>query len=322
MSNNKAKYIDFCSLRSDIPLFMKPWWLDALAGVNAWDVAIAEKGGSIVGVMPYVRQTKMTFTSLAQPKLTQFLGPWILKKNAADQVNVSYYRRIMDELIGMLPSCDRYLQCWSPKIIDWMPFYWAGYSQTTKYSYFIRNNLSDKQLWSGLKSNVRGDIKKAKDRYKLEVIDDVDFEVFLKLHNMVFTRQSKSVPYSVDLLLRLEMACIENSARKIFGAIDGNGVVHAVVYVVWDANTTYYLMGGSDPHLRGSGAVSLCLFEAIRFSLREGRDFDFEGSMIEPIEKHFRAFGSVQRPYYRVSKTYSLWLRVGLGLLSIFRGTK
>jgi phosphatidate phosphatase APP1 len=33
--------------------------------------------------------------------------------------------------------------------------------------------------------------------------------------------------------------------------------------------------------------------------------FDFEGSMIEPIERFFRGFGAVQTPYFHVSRSSS-----------------
>jgi len=31
--------------------------------------------------------------------------------------------------------------------------------------------------------------------------------------------------------------------------------------------------------------------------------FDFEGSMLPPVERYFRAFGARQTPYLRVSRT-------------------
>lgn len=64
-------------------------------------------------------------------------------------------------------------------------------------------------------------------------------------------------------------------------------------------------MGGGDPALRNSGATSLCMWEAIRFAATVTKSFDFEGSMIEPVERYFRAFGAIQTPYFSVSKTPS-----------------
>ena len=82
----------------------------------------------------------------------------------------------------------------------------------------------------------------------------------------------------------------------------------------FNGNTAYYLMGGGDPELRNSGATSLVLWEAICRQPEIVEVFDFEGSMIEPIERFCRAFGAVQTPYFRVSHTPSKLLRFMNGL--------
>ena len=64
-------------------------------------------------------------------------------------------------------------------------------------------------------------------------------------------------------------------------------------------------MGGADPRLRNSGANSLCMWEAISFSSTVSEQFDFEGSMLEPVERFFRAFGARQVPYFEVTKINS-----------------
>ena len=56
--------------------------------------------------------------------------------------------------------------------------------------------------------------------------------------------------------------------------------------------------------------VDTIQFESIKFALSSGRAFDFEGSMIESIEKYFRSFGSIQTPYFSISKTNSKLLKI------------
>ena len=100
------------------------------------------------------------------------------------------------------------------------------------------------------------------------------------------------------------------ACRRIFLAADEAGTAHAAVYLVWDDDTVYYLMSGSDPELRKSGAVSLCLWEAIRYSVGRFQRFDFEGSVVEPIERYFRSFGSERVEYYRVFRIDSMLIRL------------
>ncbi len=98
--------------------------------------------------------------------------------------------------------------------------------------------------------------------------------------------------------------------QKNFYVQDKDRKIHAAIYIIWDSNSAYYLMGGSDPDLRNSGATSLCIWEAIKFSSTVVKKFDFEGSMIEPVERFFRAFGAKQMPYLRISKTTSRLLKL------------
>jgi hypothetical protein len=69
-------------------------------------------------------------------------------------------------------------------------------------------------------------------------------------------------------------------------------------------------MGGSDPELRNSGANSLCMWEAIKFASTVTKAFDFEGSMIESVERFFRAFGARQVPYFQISKINSPFVKI------------
>ena len=114
-----------------------------------------------------------------------------------------------------------------------------------------------------------------------------------------------ALPYTRDFIRRLDKAAAQNQARKIFIAEDEQGRHHAGVYLIWDDNTAYYLMGGGDPDLRNSGATSLCMWEAMQFAATVTKSFDFEGSMLEPVERFFRGFGATQTPYFAVSKTNS-----------------
>jgi hypothetical protein len=100
-------------------------------------------------------------------------------------------------------------------------------------------------------------------------------------------------------------------------AQDEAGRVHAVSYAVWDRNAAYYLIGGGDPALRTSGASSLLMWESIMRARAVTDVFDFEGSMLRPVERFFRAFGARQTPYLRVSRARpharaALALRAGM----------
>lgn len=301
----KTKYRNLCAKETSIPIFSRDWWLDATAGEDNWDVVLVEKGDKIIASLPYTFRKKYSLTILGQPQLTQTLGPWLRASNAKYAKRLGQEKELLQALIEQLPDFAQYKQNWHYNITNWLPFYWQGFEQTTNYTYVL-NEINDKEkLWNNLQVNIRTDIRKAKERYKLIVCTDVSIDDFLQLNKMVFTRKNRNPPYSDSLVKRIDDACILHNCRKIFIAEDDQGRKHAAVYIIWDENSSYYLMGGSDPKLRNSGATSLCMWEAIKFASTVTKRFDFEGSMLESVERFFRAFGAVQTPYFSISKTPS-----------------
>ncbi|QVL51279.1 MAG: GNAT family N-acetyltransferase [Thiocapsa sp.] len=306
----KDKYRQLCLTEPSIPIFSRDWWLDAVAGADHWNVALVEQGDRIDAALPYVIIKYQGFILLAHPPLTQTLGPWLRESDAKYTKRLSQEKDLLEALIAGLPNFHYFSQNWHHARTNWLPFYWQGFSQTTRYTYRLLDISDEHLLWNGLQANIRTDIRKARDRFRLTIRTGVDIDDFLSLNLQVFQRQRKSLPYSKDLVRRLDRACHERNARRIFIAEDEAGRYHAGVYLIWDQNSAYYLMGGGDPALRNSGATSLCMWEAIRFAATVTKSFDFEGSMIEPVERFFRAFGAVQTPYFSVSKTPSRLLRV------------
>jgi lipid II:glycine glycyltransferase (peptidoglycan interpeptide bridge formation enzyme) len=216
---------------------------------------------------------------------------------------------LIGELLDALPPCDHYGQSWHHRVTNWLPAYWRGYSQTTRYTYRLQSLDDLDSVWEGMQSNIRSDIRKAQERVGVRIEGDASFDDFLRLNDLTFERQRKAAPYGRDFLHRLDGAAAAQHARRVFIARDAAGRAHAGAYLVWDAEAAYYLMGGGDPEVRNSGATSLCMWEAIKFASTVTKSFDFEGSMIEPVERFFRAFGAIQTPYFAISRLTSWQLR-------------
>jgi hypothetical protein len=289
------------------PIFSQPWWLEAVVPGSWGDVTI-EQAGEIQARLPYYLRKHRGLTMLTMPPLTQTLGPWLRHSSEKYSNQLSREKELMTGLIEKLPPFDFFQQNFHHSIQNWLPFNWAGFEQTTRYSYRIENLSDMDEVWEGFRKNIRTDIRKA--QKTLEIRADRGLNDFINLNKMTFERQGLALPYSHELLARLDHACCERGCRKILVAQDGQGRLHAGIYLVWDAQAAYYLMGGSDPELRNSGATSLLVWEAIQFAAGVTRSFDFEGSMIESVERFFRAFGALQKPYFQVTKVNSLALRV------------
>lgn len=297
---NKAKYRALCETEH-LPLFAQAWWLDAVAGEDAWDVVLVEKGGRCIGALPYVIKRKFGLTVLGKPVLTQSLGPWLrYPEGQKTGKRYAYEKDVFQALIDGLPDAHGFVQNFNPSVSNWLPFYWRGFTQTTNYSYVLNDLSNLDAVWSSFLENIRTDIRKAA---KTVVVDaEAGIEEFIVPHAKVFERQGLPLPYGIDTVKRLDSAAARRGQRRIFLARDCEGRVHAGVYLVWDEARAYYLMGAGDPELRNSGATSLVMWEAIRFAATVTKSFDFEGSMIEPVERFFRAFGATQSPYFQISR--------------------
>ncbi|HEY0158856.1 MAG TPA: GNAT family N-acetyltransferase [Thermoanaerobaculia bacterium] len=297
----KTLYREHCSRETSIPLFSRDWWLDAAVGERNWDVALVEKGGQVIGSLPFQVTRKAGFRRLGQPPLTQTLGPWIRPSNAKRARALGYEKDVMDGLIAALPPFDLYAQNWHHRLTNWLPFYWHGFTQTTRYTYVIRELEDEKQVWEGVRENIRTDVRKAQGRAGLTVHFENDPEALIALNRQTYARQGKQPPYPDRLVRSLHDACSARRCCAVLTVRDGAGRPYASLLLVWDESAAYYLIGGSDPEVRNTGAMSLAVWEAIRFARTVTKSFDFEGSMMEPVERFCRAFGAEQVPYLRVS---------------------
>jgi hypothetical protein len=270
------------------PLFHEPWWLDAVAP-GAWDAVVVVKDGETVGRLPFVRKRRYGLTILSQPPLTQFLGPWIKAEPGKYHTRLEREHEILRSLIAALPDHDIFIQCFHHSVTNCLQFYWHGFSHSVKYTYIIDDLDDHDKIWAGFRKTVRAHIRKAEREVIVRPVEDV--ETFIALNDMVYERQRISPAYPADMVRRIDAACSARGVRRILLAEGADGTPHAALYLVWDSESAYCLMSGNDPRLRSSGAISLLRWEAIKFAGQVTRRYDFEGSMLQPVERFLRAFG-------------------------------
>jgi hypothetical protein len=237
---------------------------------------------------------------LTQPPLTQTLGPWVEASGAKPATALAEEMALLTELQAALPSAVAFRQRFSPTMLNGLPFFWAGYRLELRYTYRLEGLRSEQALWDGLRGNIRREIRKA--RKRVEVREDLGLDRLHAVWTKTFARQGLAPPQPLAVLERLDAACAARDARAMLFAQDDRGRVHAASYVVWDDRAGYYLVGGGDPELRTSGASSLLMWEAILRVRKVTDTFDFEGSMLRPVERFFRAFGSHQTPLLEVTR--------------------
>jgi Acetyltransferase (GNAT) domain len=281
-------------------VFEQPWWLDSVAP-GAWSEVIVRRGGEVVARLPYAHRRRFGLSTIVQPPLTQTLGPWLAESEGKYARRLENQKKLVAELIELLPPFDIFRQSFSTAMTNWLPFYWAGFDATVRYSYRIEDLTDLDRVQREFQDHVRRDLRRG--LRTVEVVDDCPLETLLRLDAQTYARQGRRLPYSQELVRRLDAACVAHGARRILGAADAQGRIRAVLYLVWDERVLYALINARDSELQTDGANTVLYWEAIRLASQVSRTFDFEGSVIQSVEHYFRGFGGRQLPYFVVTKT-------------------
>lgn len=306
MSTHQQIYRQFCAnAPADFPVFMQDWYLDAVCEGGTWEAAIHLINDETVAVWPYFVKKKLGWRYVAMPLMGKLMGPYIIPQFRSIKTEM----RVLEALWAQFPSnLAAFQQDFNYTVTNWLPLYWKGFSQTTRYSYIVPLLGTEAELWAGIEGNYRRKITKATS--SLSVRDDLSVEELHRLCTLSFTRQKMDFPLRFDYFQRIYHAFEHHNAGKAFFAVDNEtGVVHSAIFLVWDQSSAYLLWGGDDPELRTSASGIMLQWKAILYAKHTLAlpIFDFEGSMIQSIEQSRRYFGAVQKPYFRVRKEWS-WL--------------
>jgi hypothetical protein len=307
--SSQAIYRQFCaSAPADFPLFMQPWYLDTVCG-DGWQAVTADANGHVVAVWPYFLKQKWHWRYVAMPLLGKFMGPYITPEYRSLDWQMRLMTRMWQDMPKGLAAFEQDFPYW---VQNWLPLYWQGFRQTTRYSYALDLTKAESELWAGISRNYQKKIERA--QAQLTIRHDLPFEELYRVAMLSFDRQGKTAPITRAWLAGIYEALKRHNAVQTFFAMDNStGAVHSASMLVWDRESAYYLIGGDDPALRQSGSGVLLQWAAIRYAQQTVGVpiFDFEGSMLPTVEPTRREFGAWQRPYFRLQQENSWIWRIG-----------
>ncbi len=299
----REAYLQFCQ-KHYLPLHFQPWWLDAVCGAEAWNVALAtDKSGTITGVLPYYQVRRFGLNVIQLPPFTTYAGPWLFYPQETDfkaNSRLSFEKKVLGELIAQLPRRAFFKQNFRPEITNWLPFYWKNFKQTTRYTYRFDTINDLEEITAGFKNTLRSDLKKAA-QWTETIRDDAQWATVFALNQRSFQRKKLRQPYHIEAFQRLHTALNQRNQSASFIARDkASGQPSAGLYLVFDQKEAAVLLTGTEPNFKNQCAVYSLFMEAIRFCAERSLSLDFEGSMDENIERSFRAFGAPLVPYFQI----------------------
>lgn len=283
-------------------VFQEEWWLDA-AAPGQWEAVTVESGGELQARLPFVIRRSGSQTVLTQPQLTQSLGPWVRDTGAGYARSMSRQMDLYSQLIDKLPPHTVFRQNFAPQVTNWLPFYWEGYTQTTRYTYTIDLKQDLDTIKANMDKRNRSRLRSAERELRVEISETGLIDELLDMAEMTFARQGLALPYPRELVHRIDEAVKANAKRWVIVCRDRHtGDIHSADYAVGDERRIYALISGADPALRDSGAGVLARWHAIQRAREHAAVYDMEGSMIKPIEHRNRKYGAVQVPYMALSR--------------------
>lgn len=305
------KYDDWDKFVTDSPqgtLFHKSYWLRASG--QEFRIYGYFKGEELFGGLPIICRSKLRFKYASNPPLTPYLGIIFNENNAKYVTKISNEKEISRAIAARIKDdFDLIYFQFTPFLTDLQPFIWEGFSSRVRYTYLLE--LDDlKGIWKSMDSSKRNHIRRAK-KDGIYVESGVDFEEMFALVKKTFDRQDKEAKFRTTAFRYNEILSQKGQCQS-FLARNKEGKAIASVYIVWDEKRSYQLLAGYDPVEVHSGASASAIWEAINFTKEELglNQYDFEGSMIEPVEQFFRKFGGKLTPYYTVS-----WAKPSVKLL-------
>lgn len=301
---NKEKYISFCE-STYIPLYSKPWWLDAVCLPENWDVWICEENGAMMAAMPYYLEDRHGRKYITKAPLTQNNGILFhYPANAKSVARAIFEERVIDKACDFIRQMDLdvYEQQYQPSFTNWLPFFWNRYTAITRYTYVIEDTSDLKRVWEDITAKRRSVVKKGQSHSTLST--QLSIEDFYAEHEKIYAKQGLSCPFSYELWERVAAACMDHDAGRISCRLTSNGRVAAVSFVAWDDRSLYKLMGGPIPEYAKLDAYSALTWDEIELAHELRLQYDFEGSVIKRISKSFREYGAVPKPYFRIRKVF------------------
>ncbi|MBO4334013.1 MAG: GNAT family N-acetyltransferase [Paludibacteraceae bacterium] len=315
---NKEEYQQICARSTNIPVYSQHWWMEAVCTGKDWDVAIAhDSSGAVTATLPYLFGQKFGQRYILMPPLTQTNGIcYHYPTRFNERERLSFEKKWAKEIIRQLDNLkiDLFVQNFSPAFSNWLPFYWSGYRQTTRYTYIINDLKNLETVYGSFSSAKKRQIKKAERNRLICREGKLSPSEFYDFHKQLIEKRGSKEEIGREPFLQLVDAALKRGQGTILSIEGADEKTQSALFLVWDNERAYYLVPANDRNFSATGAASMLVWEAIKKAGRHSKSFDFEGSMAESIENSYHQFGTRQTPYSEISKANSiiakLWLKM------------
>lgn len=184
----------------------------------------------------------------------------------------------------------------------WSPLYWKGCKQTTRYTYVIDySGYVPSEEFKRFSKGHKWILNKVEKKSDLKVVETDNVDEYLRESYKTYERQGTKRIYNDELIIELYTALKTHGMAKIFKCVDSDNKIHGITFFIYNKREAYYWLGASDADLRESGGHTYLVWYAIQYFADKVETFNFGGSMIEAVERNFKNFSSLPKPYYVIT---------------------
>ena len=277
------------ALENKLPIFFHYDWLNIICGTDNWKVIYFTDKEEIIGVFTYY----LSENRISMPKLAVFMGAFLFEGHQKNNYKkITTELQFQEQIIKQLPDFKLFNQRWHYSFQNHIKLIHAKFQQTSKITYLLENIKNQTLCWDNLKSGLKSDIKRAEK--KLMIKDEITNQDFYTLLNDTFKKNNEKIPFSFEKLNDIVNYVTKNNKGKVFSAYTNDGELTNSILVIWDHETAYYLLSGSEQKHKSLGGNSLLIWHSIKYVSEFVNKYDFEGSMLPGVESYVRAFGGKQ----------------------------
>jgi len=290
---------DFVTTSPQGCIYHFTWYLDVIC--PDWSAIVVGNAEHWNAIMPLPLSQKVGINYALQAPFAQYSGVLFRPQIGKQLTQWNNKKRWCEFIVQHIPTSIKLFKFnFAPQFDYPLPFHWNGYQLEAKYTYWLSLEPTAKEIEQGFAKSVRQAIRKSKQE-GLVLVEAENIDDLLRFS----LQQKKFLPDSqYQKLPELWQALKERDKGMVLEVRDKNGVLHTGGLFLKDAERWITIFGSnSKPESKETGAVAYMLSEAIQMAKREGVDyFDFEGSMMEGVERFFRSFGGSPIPYLLISK--------------------
>jgi hypothetical protein len=277
-------------------------YISVMAG--DWHAVVISSGNTIHAVLPFGQRRKAGITYCLQPIFAHYWG--VMFRPIEGNIARTYEQRKhwLKLLIDALPKeIQLFSYNFSPQFDYPLPFFWKGYKLTPRYTCQIDLSRTEEVLWSNLAENNRRDVRKAQ-KAGITIEEACEPETVIRIFRNAKEADINPIANQDYEALKKVVAHFNTlgQSHTLIAKSDQGEPIAGIIFFRWGKMTVYFF-GSTEPAHKASGAMSLIIWEAMRRAQAAGSTiFDFEGSMIEPVERFFRGFGAIPIPYLNISR--------------------